>query len=91
MKVRSLSRKEVDQTMQPTATLRTTLTSHDGTVTIPSGTTVTVIPMGQPSDHYFALLSPEGQLVEWVRIESQQQEAKRLREAEYDTAYKPWE
>lgn len=74
-----------------TARLSTSLTSHDGSVTLHAGTTVTVIPMGQPSDHYYALLSPTGKKIDWVRIESREQEALRLRQAEYDLGYNPWE
>ena len=73
------------------ARLTTSLTSKDGTVTIHAGTTVTVIPMGQPHDHYYCLLTSMGTRIDWVRIESKEAEAKRLRNAEYDLGYNPWE
>ena len=73
------------------ARLTTNLTSKDGAVTILAGTTVTVIPMGQPTDHYYCLLTPMGTHIDWVRIESKEEEAKRLRNAEYDLGYNPWE
>ena len=73
------------------AHLATNLTSRDGSVTISAGTPVTVIPMGQPGDHYYALLTPQGNRINWVRIESREEEGARLRKAEYDLGYNPWE